>query len=92
MVYPILPGNKKELFAIGYELIVGVRGTGDDGRGIAIGRPGEGQKSIKIPQIRDPLLLFLRLAETHRPGQTTIDGSDHKWNGPSPQEKSKRAG
>src|SRR2546430_14834770 len=77
-VNAVLAWNKEELLAISCELGIGLRRARDDGRRMTIGRSGERQESVKIPYVRDPLLLFVGLTETRRPRQTTVDGSDHR--------------
>ena len=50
----------------------------------------ERQVSIQIPQVGNPFLLVLELAEAGRPGQTTVEGTDHEGYRSLAQQKSER--
>jgi len=88
----VLPWNKEELLAIGCKLGVGLGGTCDDGRCIAIGRPSERQESVKTPQVRDPLLLFAAWLKPGGHGKPPLIGPITKGMGPRRRKKAKGLG
>src|SRR5208337_478738 len=68
--------DKEQLAAISGKFRICLGRRCYDRRRVAIGRPGEGQKPVQIPQAGDPFPLVVELGETRRPRQAATDRPD----------------